>query len=425
MLFASLFVLTALVLVFVAKKHLAALKQLEGYRPLSDIDAEVEKRKQESEKLAATILQLKAQENSLSNSLAILLEADDLTSAGFYKPKYNFNDSKKYEERLDVIREKQKQLIKDKAAIICKTEWRVGDSRAEGKKMTDRNIKLGLSAFNVQCDNEILKVKFDNVDRAREKISKIREKVDKLLEPTHCYIQDRFLDLKLEELYLVYEYQEQAQKEKDEQKAIKEQMREEEKARKEIERIQAEAEREEERYTAALEKARKDLEKKSDSDRDAFLHKIASLEAKLKEAHENKERAKSQAEMTKRGHVYVISNIGSFGEHVYKIGMTRRLDPMDRVYELGDASVPFEFDVHALIQSDDAPALERALHDAFTNRRMNMVNQRKEFFRVDLMEIQNAVEKHHRAEFRMTLIAEAKEWRQTHAMTADKHSKAS
>lgn len=414
----------ALILGFVAKKYMDAQKQLEKYKPILDIDKATSEMLKKTEDLKSIIEQQQQLFDKLSKDVKILSDDFDLSEAGFYKSKYNFNDSGKYEKRMDEIRENQKLLIKDKRAIICSTEWQVGGSKAEGKKMTERNIKLGLSAFNVQCDNEILKVKFDNIDKAEEKIKKIRENVDKLLEPNHCKITEDFFKLKMEELFLAYEFQEQLQKEKEEQRAIKEQMRDEEKARREIEKMQADAEKEEARFAAALEKAKQELDKKKDKDKESFLLKIADLEAKLKEAQENKERAKSQAEMTRRGHVYIISNIGSFGENIYKIGMTRRLDPIDRVDELSDASVPFDFDIHALIQSEDAPALERKLHEVFTDKRMNKVNERKEFFRVSLGEIESALKHHHKTELKLTLVAEAKEWRQTLARTDNATKKA-
>ncbi|MCB9073039.1 MAG: DUF4041 domain-containing protein [Bdellovibrionaceae bacterium] len=393
-----------------------ASSELKKYRPLVDINKEIEVKGKQVADIKSKLEKLNISFESVKKEVQLLNDDHDLLSAGFYKSKYNFGDASKYEEKIDSIRTRQKELIKEKEAIICKTEWTVGGSKAEGKKMTDRIIKLGLSAFNVQCDNEILRVKFDNIDRAEEKMTKIRENVNKLLEPNQCEITEKFFKLKLEELFLAYEYQEQVQKEKEEQKQIREQMRDDEKARRELERVQAEAEREEKRYAQALEKARADLTQKSDAEKESFMLKIAALEDKLKEAHENKERAKSQAEMTKRGYVYVISNIGSFGENVYKIGMTRRLDPMDRVWELGDASVPFDFDVHAMIHSEDAPNLERRLHEAFNHRRVNQVNERKEFFRVPLSEIEQASRKIHNGEFKLTLLAEAKEYRQTVAM---------
>jgi hypothetical protein len=145
------------------------------------------------------------------------------------------------------------------------------------------------------------------------------------------------------------------------------------------------AEREEDRYQALLEKARRE------ADTDGNRQRIAELEAALAAAHAASERARAMAEMTRSGYVYIISNVGSFGDDVVKIGLTRRLDPDDRIRELGDASVPFGFDIHAMIYSDTAPALEGALHREFAERRINMSNFRKEFFRVSLEEVEDAV----------------------------------
>jgi hypothetical protein len=149
-----------------------------------------------------------------------------------------------------------------------------------------------------------------------------------------------------------------------------------------------------------------------------LLAQIEALEQQLTQAQQLKQRAISQAQLTRSGHVYVISNIGSFGEDVYKIGMTRRLDPLDRVKELGDASVPFQFDVHAVIYCDDAPKLENTLHRLFHHRRVNRINERKEFFRVSLTEIAQAVLANH-GEIEFLHEAEAEEYRKTQAMLSE------
>ncbi|WP_407536855.1 GIY-YIG nuclease family protein (plasmid) [Cetobacterium somerae] len=151
---------------------------------------------------------------------------------------------------------------------------------------------------------------------------------------------------------------------------------------------------------------------KSEEERAKFALRIEELERQLEEAHKNKEKAISQAQLTKSGHVYIISNIGSFGENVYKIGMTRRLDPLDRVKELGDASVPFPFDVHAMIYSEDAPGLENKIHKEFNNKSTNLVNLRKEFFNITLEEVENFVKENY-GEFKLTKIAVADQYRQT------------
>ncbi len=141
--------------------------------------------------------------------------------------------------------------------------------------------------------------------------------------------------------------------------------------------------------------------------------KVYELNARLEEIKRQKEDVDYRIKNTKAGYVYVISNIGSFGENVYKIVMTRRLDPMDRVRELGGASVPFRYDVHAIIFSDNAPEFEASLHKTFSHRRVNKINERKEFFKVTLGEIKEVVNQNHNAVIEFTMVAEAQEFRET------------
>jgi len=331
---------------------------------------------------------------------------------GFYTSRYNFESSEVYKLKLNSVREKQKELIKNKEAAQCSANWAVNGSRAKGRKQVNDVLKLMLFAFNGESDVAIAKVKYSNLPETENRINKVFELINKLGESQHCYITRPYLHLKLEELYLAHEYQDKIQEEKEEQRRIKEQMRDEEIARREIEKALQDSEREESRYAEALRKAREEVEKAVGDKQAKFLAQIATLEQKLAEVQTNKERAISRAQMTRSGHVYIISNIGSFGEGIYKIGMTRRLEPMDRVVELGDASVPFRFDVHAIIYCEDAPALENKLHKKFHNLRINQVNFRKEFFRVSLEEISNAVHEFH-GEIEFTKLAEAIEFRKT------------
>ena len=164
-----------------------------------------------------------------------------------------------------------------------------------------------------------------------------------------------------------------------------------------------------------MEKARAEVASASTQEREKLEAEMAALALRLSEAEAKNQRAVSMAQQTRSGNVYIISNIGSFGEDVFKIGMTRRLEPLDRIKELGDASVPFEFDVHAMIQSDDAPALERLLHTAFDDLRINMVNYRKEFFRIPLERVRAVVEER-KLEATFTMTAEAREYRETEAL---------
>lgn len=189
----------------------------------------------------------------------------------------------------------------------------------------------------------------------------------------------------MKELRLTHEYRERLKVERDERAEESKQKREEKRLAQEVKK----AKEQEERYEAMLEKVRQEVGVLNPA---AQAKKIADLERQLEEAHEQSQRAQAMAERTKTGFVYVVSNLGSFGEDVVKIGLTRRLDPSDRVKELGDASVPFLFDTHAMIYSAEAPALEAALHKKFEDRRINMSNMRKEFFRASIQEVRDAVE---------------------------------
>ncbi|HBL0732926.1 TPA: GIY-YIG nuclease family protein [Kluyvera ascorbata] len=186
-----------------------------------------------------------------------------------------------------------------------------------------------------------------------------------------------------------------AQDERDAQNEIKRQMREERQRAEELERQQQEAEAKEQELEARRKAVEEALLAADEEHRQELEETRRQLEQEIEDVHKQYERAKSMAQMTKQGHVYVISNIGSFGENVFKIGMTRRLEPLDRVSELSGASVPFEFDVHAMISCDDAPALEYALHNKLSSERMNKVNLHKEFFKTDLNKIIQCVEEHH------------------------------
>jgi len=351
----------------------------------------------------------------LKAELALLEEAEESASFGIYKPAYTFDAPERYKEELERIRDRQKALIKEGRVATCDTQWQVGGSLAAGKRMTAHYTKLMTRAFNGECDALISGVRWNNVERIEERIRSSLAAINKLGKDHQITITDAYLELKLAEMRLVYEYAEKVQQAKEEQRQIQAQIREEEKAQREIERALKEAEDEEMRYAKALEQARATVESAKGQQLEKLNDKIAHLEQQLQDAQQNKARAISQAQLTKSGHVYVISNVGSFGENVYKIGMTRRLEPMDRVRELGDASVPFEFDVHAIIYSENAPALENALQKAFHESRLNLVNLRKEFFRVTLPEIEK-VAKQQMADIEFTQIAEAREFRESMAM---------
>ena len=228
-------------------------------------------------------------------------------------------------------------------------------------------------------------------------------------------ITEEYLNARLNELRWASIAQQLKLEEREEQQRIKERIREEEKARREFERAMKDAAKEQDMLRKAMEKAQQQMSQASAEQREKYEQQLAELADKLRLAEEKNQRALSMAQQTKRGHVYIISNIGSFGEHVYKIGLTRRLEPLDRVRELGDSSVPFSFDVHAMIFSEDAPSLENQLHKHFVLLQMNKVNHRKEFFRVDLAHIRQEIEELG-ISAKWTMLADAAEYRESLAI---------
>src|SRR5262249_7341003 len=235
--------------------------------------------------------------------------------------------------------------------------WTVSDSRKDGERMVKQYTKLQLRAFNGECEAAMANITWNNANKMEERVRKAFEMINQLGGVMQVSITGEYLKAKLKELRLTYEYEKKKYDEREEQRRQREERREEEKALQEAEKAQLEAEKEEDRYQKMLAKAREEAAKTTGAQLEKLTTQIASLQAKIEEAHSRKERAIARAQLTKSGFVYVISNIGSFGEKVFKIGMTRRMEPMDRIYELGDASVPFAFDVHVMMFSDNAPEL--------------------------------------------------------------------
>lgn len=286
---------------------------------------------------------------------------------------------------------------------------------AEGDRR-GRAIRFVVDAFNGRAEGILSRAKHDNYGVLQQEIRDAFALVNlngvafrnaRILQP---YLESRLAELR----WAVAAY-ELKQREREQQRALQEQMREDEKVRREIERAQREGEKEEELMRQAVEKAQQQVAAASAEERQKFEQQLAEVQRQLAEAHERNQRKLSMAQQTRAGNVYIVSNIGSFGDDIVKIGLTRRLVPQDRIRELGDASVPFEFDVHAMIQSEDAPALERELHGQFEEYRVNKVNYRKEFFRVPLKSIRDFVAAR-QLEATFTMAAEAHEYRESMAL---------
>lgn len=308
---------------------------------------------------------------------------------------------------LKKARERTRLMITTRSAAICDYVEAIRSISA---------INFVTDAFNGKVDTVLASVKYDNFGILAQQIKDAYALVNHLGKPfKDARITPEYLQARLEELHWATVAHELKLKEREEQRIIKEQIREEEKARRDFEKAQRDAVKQEDTIQKAIDKVQQQAAKASAEQRALFELQLLELEAKLQAAQEKNQRALSMAQQTKSGHVYIISNIGSFGEHVYKIGMTRRLEPLDRVRELGDASVPFEFDVHALLFSNDAPALERDLHRHFLGNQINKVNPRKEFFRVDLTQIKSEIERLG-IDTKWTLSAQAREYRESLAV---------
>lgn len=389
-------------------------EELKRERERTASDCEAFRRRTQEE-----MRQLESELESLRKDHQTLSDAAALRDMGFYEPRYSYTTSVAYQEALDKNLAEQESMVKAKTAAICSKAWRVEGSLSAGKRHSDKLLTLMLRAFNGECDSAISRVRYNNFSSMEARISRAFTAINKLGAPQACELTEAYRELKIAELRLSFEHAAKVQAEREEQQEIKEQMRQEALAARELERARQEAEKEEHRRRIELEKAREDLERasreaESQERQEALEAKLRQLEEQLAEAHDVAERTRSRAEMTKSGHVYVISNVGAFGENVYKIGMTRRLDPMDRIWELSDASVPFDFDVHAIIYTEDAPGLEGELHHLFNERRLNLVNERKEFFHVTMEEIASVV-RSRCGDIELTLVAEAAEFRQSEA----------
>lgn len=311
----------------------------------------------------------------------------ELDYMGVSSLRFNFGDSDSYKEKIQEVRSKQKEMISKSLAFFRPDQPMLSDKPLESKKLVKRAIQLTSRVFNLECNSAIKDVEWNNLARMEQRINKSFETINNLNSSIKISISTDYLNLKLDELRLAYEMKEKKNEEKEAQNEIRRQQREEQKANQEYAAALAEE--------AKLEELLASIQAKSNnsvgSEHDDLQKEIARLGEELKSIQKKNDRVKAMAEQTKLGYVYIISNIGSFGENVYKIGMTRRLDPMDRIKELGSASVPFYFDVHAMIFSEDAPALEAKIQNIFNSKRVNLINNRKEFFRVPLEEIKERV----------------------------------
>jgi hypothetical protein len=367
------------------------------------------------------LAELAKQAADLRGQVLVLEETLLLESFALYVPKFKLNASHEYKTRLDSVRERQKSMIKNGDAATGNLGWEVNGSKTEGRKLVNDMIKLVIRSFNNEADYCVDNVKFDNIELGEKRIRKSFETCNRLGRVMTVRLSDAYMNYKLDELRLAHEFQVKKQEEKEEAKRVREELREQQKLEQEIRAAREKIAKERKHFAAALRDLNARLEKvENEEERVLLLAKIAEVEAGKAELDSEEKVIDYREQNAKAGYVYVISNIGAFGEGVYKIGMTRRLEPMERVDELGDASVPFWFDVHAMIFSDNAPALEAKLHERFAAGRLNKVNGRKEFFRADITEIESVIRTNYDAVVEVTHEAAAEQFRESLRMSLPK-----
>ncbi|MCO6008153.1 DUF4041 domain-containing protein [Actinoallomurus purpureus] len=352
-------------------------------------------------------------EQQLANARTEVVQTEDvalLQEAGVYEYQHPLTDAVAYKAELARLKDTIKTMTRGGDAVLATTSWTVNGSAAEGRRMTRDFSKLMLRAYNAEADNLVRTMRPYKLASAIERLGKTADTIARLGKTMDTRISLAYHRERVRELELTADYLAKVEEEKERIRAERERQREEDKARKEFEREKARLIKEQTHYRTALKKLEDNQDEAAAAAMRAKLEEIATAIAGVEE----------RAANTRAGYVYVISNLGSFGERMVKIGLTRRLDPMDRVRELGDASVPFRFDVHALIFSEDAVRLETRLHNELADRRVNRVNLRREFFYATPTEVRELLEHltdQHILEYHEA--PEALEWRASRNVVTD------
>lgn len=290
----------------------------------------------------------------------------------------------------------------------------LNNSIAKGKAMQKKNIKIMLRAFNGECEAAINKVTKSNIETIEKRILKSYEQLNKLMEPNSVRLSEEYLDSKINEAHIALEYELKKEEEREKIREDKEREREDKAFQRELANERKKYEKDEKHFVQAEKEVQEKIKNSANESEIISLKKqLKDLQNKLSEIHEKKEKLSNRAENPTAGYVYIISNIGSFGENIFKIGVTRRLNPLERINELGSASVPFKFDVHALIFSDNAYKLESELHNKFNDKRVNQINHRKEYFNITIDDIKNALKEYQNLTFDFHEIPDAEEFRES------------
>ncbi len=354
---------------------------------VSSLDGDISAKREEIRELGKKALDLR--------------EYADLQDDGLYDYENPAENSVELSAKLAENRARQKSMVKNKTAVHTTTGFTFNNSASKGRKFLNDMSRMALSLYNAEAENCVKSVKAGNLETSIKRLNRCHERIERFGKFIDLYITWEYRHLRIEELQLTAQYMQAVQAEKESERERRAELREQAKAQKELEAEMARLRKEQEHYRNVLEKMKEQ----------GNQEEAAKLEARLAEIDKSINDVDYRAANIRAGYVYVISDVGAFGERMVKIGMTRRLDPMDRVRELSDASVPFKFDVHALFFSKDAVSLETMLHHEFEDRRVNKVNARKEFYYCTPQEVLDKLKEKNVAVVEYRVEPEAEEYR--------------
>lgn len=386
-------------------------QQAESARQIAAAEETLRSRRRDVSAADETIAARKREIAQLDMNLADTVIMVDAGLMGYAHPAQS---SVALGEQLDNVRSQIKSMIRNKSAINADSGFTFNGSAAKGRKFVSDMSKMMLRAYNAEAENCILTVKAGNGDAARKRLERARDQVERLGTLINLRIDRRYHSLRLEELDLALRHQNAKKAEKEAEREERARLREERKAQQELAQRRAKLDKEREHYQNVLDSL---LAKGRSDEADQIRARLDGIDEEIK-------KVDFRTANIRAGYVYVISNIGAFGDRMVKIGMTRRLDPMDRVRELGDASVPFGFDVHALFFSDDAVTLEADLHRRFADKRVNRINTRREFFYATPAEVRDALSQIAGNLLEFTDEPEAEQYRLSLQMAAEEAQKA-
>jgi hypothetical protein len=343
-----------------------------------------EPRNVSADHLSASQRDLDAVLEQITQAKRELVELDDallLQQVGIFEYHHPLENADQYKNELTAIRQDVKDFVKNGTAILASDKFAYNNSLAQGRKMTSDFSKLMLRAYNAEADNCVRSVRAGTVASAKHRLDRSVDSIAKLGKMMEMRVSPEYHLLRLREIELTGDHLFKLQEEREAARAERERLREEKRAEAELQTERDRLEKERDHYTNALAKL---TEQGKQEQADELRARLSAIDSAITQ---NDYRIAN----IRAGYVYVISNIGAFGENVVKIGMTRRLEPRDRILELGDASVPFPFDTHLLHFSEDAVTLENELHKVFADRRLNHMNLRREFFFATPLEIRSAL----------------------------------